>query len=63
VREREAHKARFHAAKVRRNARQARRDRLQGIWKSARSASRKLRHRAAVSVHRALHVTRLRRMN
>jgi len=63
VREREEHKARFHAAKVRRNARQARRDRLQGIWKSARSASRKLRHRAAVSVHRALHVTRLRRMN
>jgi hypothetical protein len=60
---REERKAQFHAAKVRRNEQQARRDRIQGVWKSARSAVRKLRHRAAVGVHRALHVTRLRRMN
>jgi hypothetical protein len=63
VRERDEHKARFHAAKVRRNEQQARRERIRGVWKSARSTARKLRHRAAVSVHRALHVTRLRRMN
>ena len=36
---------------------QARRDRIQGVWKSAKRAARKLRHRAAVGVHRALHVT------
>ena len=62
-RHREERKAGFHAAKVRRNEQQARRDRMQDVWKSARSAVRKLRHRAAVGVHRALHVTRLRRMN
>jgi hypothetical protein len=48
---------------VRRNEQQARRDRIQDVWKSAKSTVRKLRHRAAVSVHRALHVMRLRRMN
>jgi hypothetical protein len=62
-RQREERKADFHAAKVRRNEQQARRARIQHVWKSARSGVRKLRHRAAVSVHRALHVARLRRMN
>jgi len=60
---REERKAEFHAAKVRRNEQQARRDRIRDVWKSVRSTVRKLRHRAAVGVHRALHVTRLRRMN
>jgi hypothetical protein len=63
VREREEHKARFHAAKVRRNEQQARRDRIQGVWKFTKSTGRKLRHRVAVSVHRVMHVTRLRRMH
>ena len=62
-RHREERKAEFHATKVRRNEQQARRDRIQDAWKSVRSTVRKLRHRAAVSVHRALHVMRLRRMN
>jgi hypothetical protein len=62
-RHREERKAEFHAAKVRRNEQQARRDRMQDAWKSARSTIRKLRHRAAVSVHRALHIAGLRRMN
>jgi hypothetical protein len=62
-RHREERKAEFHAAKVRRNEQQARRDRMQDAWKSARSAVRKLRHRAAVSMYRALHVTGLRRMH
>ena len=61
--QRQERKAHFHAAKTRRNEQQARRDRIQDAWKSARSAVRKLRHRVAVGVHRALHVTRLRRMN
>jgi hypothetical protein len=60
---REERKAEFHAAKVRRNEQQARRDRIRDVWKSVRSTVRKLRHRAAVGVHRALHVTRLRRKN
>jgi hypothetical protein len=62
-RHREERKAEFHATKARRNEQQARRDRMQNAWKSVRSSARKLRHRAAVSVHRALHITRLRRMN
>ena len=61
--QREERKAHFQEAKVRRNEQQARRDRIQDAWKSVRSTGRKLRHRAAVGVHRALHVTRLRRMN
>ena len=61
--QREERKAHFQAAKVRRNEQQARRDRIQDGWKSVKSAVRKLRHRAAVGVHRALHIARLRRMN
>jgi hypothetical protein len=63
IRQRLEHKAQFHAEKVRRNELQARRDRIQDVWKSVKSTARKLRHRAAVNLHRALHVTRLRRMN
>ncbi|MFI5078448.1 MAG: hypothetical protein ACHQRO_13950, partial [Vicinamibacteria bacterium] len=55
-------KSRWHAGKVRRNQWRGRRDAVVGAWKAVKRAGRLARHRAAVSVHRLLHVTRLRRL-